>query len=229
MLAWLSTLILSAALHGAGWLTGEQPSAARTPDANFGTPDASDGTPSTSRGAASAGQSEWLDVPFVAQTTDGCGAASLAMVMRYWQREQHQPMTVDPVRLQEQMYSRHAHGIYASRMVDQLRRSGFAAYPFHGQWSDLEHHIALGRPLLLAVRDGGAHGPLHYVVAVGVGADAVYLNDPARQRMLRLSRAALEAEWSATEDWTLLAVPESTATPRAAETTMSGARAAGTR
>ena len=213
MLAWLSMLMLSATLHGAGWLTGEQPSAARMQSA-------------ISR-AATAGQPVWLDVPFVAQTTDGCGSAALAMVMRYWQREQHQPMTVDPVRLQQQLYSRHGHGIYASRMVDQLRRSGFAAYPFHGQWSDLAHHIALGRPLLLAVRDGGAHGPLHYVVAVGVGADAVYLNDPARQRMLRLSRAALEAEWSATEDWTLLAVPESSSTVTPMETR--SARAAGTR
>ena len=216
MLALLSTLILGAMLHAAGWLTGEQPSTPKTQDAK-----------SASRSAAAAREPEWLDVPFVAQTTDGCGSAALAMVMRYWQREQHQPMTVDPVRLQQQLYSRHGHGIYASRMVDQLRRSGFAAYPFHGQWSDLAHHIALGRPLLLAVRDGGAHGPLHYVVAVGVEADAVYLNDPARQRMLRLSRAALEAEWSATEDWTLLAVPESSSTVTPMETR--SARAAGTR
>ncbi len=27
----------------------------------------------------------WLDVPFVKQEKDGCGAASIAMVMQYWQ------------------------------------------------------------------------------------------------------------------------------------------------
>jgi len=28
----------------------------------------------------------WLDVPFVKQEKNGCGAASIAMVMQYWQR-----------------------------------------------------------------------------------------------------------------------------------------------
>ena len=28
----------------------------------------------------------WLDVPFVKQEKDGCGAASIAMVMQYWRR-----------------------------------------------------------------------------------------------------------------------------------------------
>jgi len=26
----------------------------------------------------------WLDVPYIHQEKDGCGAASLAMVLRYW-------------------------------------------------------------------------------------------------------------------------------------------------
>ena len=30
----------------------------------------------------------WLDVPFVRQEKNGCGAASIAMVMQYWQRQQ---------------------------------------------------------------------------------------------------------------------------------------------
>ncbi len=158
----------------------------------------------------------WLDLPFVAQTPDGCGSASLAMVMRYWQREQHLPMTAEAGPLQQKLFSRAAHGIPASRMVAALQQAGFAAYAFHGQWSDLEHHLALGRPLIAAVRDGGRHGPLHYVVLAGVGNDAVYLNDPARQRLLRLSRAAFLAEWSATDDWTLLAVPRSQAAAPAA-------------
>lgn len=199
----LGAALLGASLHGVGWLTGEQPSARLSQEAK----------PANTAGAQ---QPLWLDVPFVAQTTDGCGSAALAMVIRYWQREQHQPMTADPIGLQRQLFSREAHGIYASRMVEALRRAGFAAYPFHGQWSDLAHHIALGRPLLVAVRDGGAHGPLHYVVVVGAGAEVVYLNDPARQRMVRLSRAAFLTEWSATDDWTLLAVPEPSSSGRAA-------------
>src|SRR5206468_11988702 len=38
--------------------------------------------------SAFAQTSVWLDVPFVKQPAEGCGAASIAMVMQYW--EQHQ-------------------------------------------------------------------------------------------------------------------------------------------
>ena len=37
----------------------------------------------------------WLDVPFVKQEKDGCGAASIAMVMQYWQAQQGQPANAD--------------------------------------------------------------------------------------------------------------------------------------
>lgn len=150
----------------------------------------------------------WIDVPFVAQTTDGCGSASLAMVIRYWQATQHKPVTADAAVIQRQLFSPRAHGIYASRMVGYLRQADFAAYAFHGDWSDLEHHDSLGRPLIVALRDGGSHGPLHYVVVVGVSGDAVLVNDPARQQRLRLAREGFEKAWSATDDWTLLAVPQ---------------------
>ncbi len=32
----------------------------------------------------------WLDVPFVKQEKDGCGAASIAMVIQYWRMQQGQ-------------------------------------------------------------------------------------------------------------------------------------------
>ncbi len=197
MFALLAALVLGGFLHGSGWLAGEQPSARQT-------------SPGTAQPGSPSSTTAWIDVPFVAQTTDGCGSASLAMVMRYWLAQEHRPPTPasDPQQIQTQLFSRRARGIYASRMTGYLRRSGFAAFPFHGQWSDLKHHIALGRPLILALRDGGPHGPLHYVVAVGIARDFIYLNDPARQRMLRLDRAGLLAEWNATDDWTLLAVPQ---------------------
>ena len=30
----------------------------------------------------------WLDVPFVKQSRDGCGAASIDMITQYWSRQQ---------------------------------------------------------------------------------------------------------------------------------------------
>ena len=168
---------------------------------------------SPTQGAALHSDGGWIRVPFVRQTTDGCGSASLAMVMQYW--EQTAPSlrgavaagASDPRRIQAQLFARRAHGIYASRMVEYLHEAGFATYAFHGEWADLVHQIAQGRPLIVAMRDGGRHGPLHYVVVVGADADHVYLNDPARQPLLRLDRSGFLSAWSATEDWTLLALP----------------------
>ena len=44
----------------------------------------------------------WLDVPFVKQEKDGCGAASIAMVMQYWQAQQGQAanQTSDAIQIQ---------------------------------------------------------------------------------------------------------------------------------
>ena len=45
-------------------------------------------TVSACRAVAAGIANLWLDVPFVPQQKDGCGAASIAMVMQYW--EQHE-------------------------------------------------------------------------------------------------------------------------------------------
>lgn len=153
----------------------------------------------------------WIDVPFAAQTTDGCGSASLAMVMQYWDGKERQPVgaNASPANIQAALFSYAAHGIYASSMERYLRDAGYLAFAFNGQWSDLEHHLRLGRPLIVGLKASGAHGPLHYVVVVGIDSARgfVYMNDPAQQKMLRISRTGFEAEWKPTRDWTLLAVP----------------------
>lgn len=159
----------------------------------------------------------WIDVPFAMQTTDGCGSASIAMVMRYWDGKQRQPVgaNASPANIQAALFSPAAHGIYASSMETYLRNAGYRAFAFNGQWSDLEHHLRLGRPLIVSLRASGRHGPLHYVVLVGIDSDRayVYMNDPAQQKMLRISRAGFESEWRPTRDWTLLAVPSAVTSP----------------
>jgi uncharacterized protein YvpB len=46
-------------------------------------------------------------------------------------------------------------------------------------------------------------------VVAGIDPDRnyLYLNDPAQQKMLRISREGFESEWNPTHHWTLLAVP----------------------
>jgi ABC-type bacteriocin/lantibiotic exporter with double-glycine peptidase domain len=152
----------------------------------------------------------WIDVPFVAQPRDGCGAASLSMVMQYWAGKQGIASGADGdvARIQHELYSPREHGIPAEAMGKYLRQHGFQAFAFPGKWSDLEEQIAKGRPLIVALRPQG-QSELHYVVIDGVDSERglVTMNDPADRKLLNEERARFEKEWSATHNWTLLAVP----------------------
>ncbi len=156
----------------------------------------------------------WLDVPFVKQEKDGCGAASIAMVMQYWQAHQGQTAndTSDPILIQRTLYSAKAHGTYASDMERYFQEKGFRTFTIRGEWEDLQHHLDKGRPLIVALKpaSGGALGvvALHYVVVTGLTPEAVVVNDPAQRKLLKQDRSGFEREWTAAGKWTLLALPQ---------------------
>src|ERR1700731_5222736 len=78
----------------------------------------------------------WLDVPFVKQEKDGCGAASIAMVMQYWQLQQRRSAnpTVEAAQIQRALHSDAAHGIYASDMERYFQQNGYGTFVFAGDW-----------------------------------------------------------------------------------------------
>ena len=153
----------------------------------------------------------WINVPYVQQTKDGCGAASLAMVMQYWDRQENRKAEDkdNPQQILHALYSRAAHGIYASAMTRYLDENGYRTFAFAGQWADFARELQKGRPLIVALKPGGSHS-LHYVVVAGVNdaEQVVLLNDPAQRKLLKEDKARFEREWKATGNWTLLAVPE---------------------
>jgi ABC-type bacteriocin/lantibiotic exporter with double-glycine peptidase domain len=151
----------------------------------------------------------WLDVPFVNQGKDGCGAASIAMVMQYWQLKQFQSSSPNPDEIQRTLHSDKAHGIYSSDMVRYFQQNGYATYAFVGDWSDLRQHLEKGRPLIAALKPGSMV-PLHYVVVAGLDQERqlVLLNDPAQRKLLKEDRSRFEQEWKGAGRWTLLALPE---------------------
>jgi ABC-type bacteriocin/lantibiotic exporter with double-glycine peptidase domain len=156
----------------------------------------------------------WLDVPFVAQTRDGCGAASIAMVMQYWEHQQGQPTKpeAEPVAILHALYSESAHGIYASAMARYLEANGFRAFAFAADWMDIERQLHFGRPLIVALRPDS--GPsLHYVVVAGLDGpqQVVLVNDPAQRKLLKEDQSQFEREWKAAGNWALLAVPQTSA------------------
>lgn len=153
----------------------------------------------------------WLDVPYIKQTEDGCGSAAIAMLLQYWSAR-GAAMAVgraDAATIHKELYSRKAHGIFASDMERYVKESGFRAFALRGEWSDLREHLAQGRPLIIGLQPDRANAPLHYVVVTGMDwqREAVFINDPARGKLLRIERQEFEKEWLAARNWMLLALP----------------------
>ena len=156
----------------------------------------------------------WIDVPFVHQEREGCGAATIAMVMQYWQQKAGQlaSTSANADQILSALHSDAAHGIFASDMVRYFGQNGYRTFAFAADWPDLERHLASGRPLIVALKPSAAE-PLHYVVVAGLDPDnkLIILNDPAQRKLLKEEAARFEREWEAAGHWTLLAVPEARA------------------
>lgn len=156
----------------------------------------------------------WLDVPFIRQEKNGCGAASIAMVMQYWHRQQPDlPATPTAGEIQRALYSRRARGIYASELERYLQQNGYRTFSIRGGWSDLRQHLEKGRPLIVALHTG--RDDFHYVVVTGMDwqQDLVIKHDPAERQLLKQHRSEFEKQWRAAGNWTLLAVPAQEAAP----------------
>jgi ABC-type bacteriocin/lantibiotic exporter with double-glycine peptidase domain len=156
----------------------------------------------------------WIDVPFVKQPEEGCGAASIAMVMQYWQQHQGQPETPssDVNLIQRALFSKQARGIYASDLERYLNQQGFRTYIFRGDRALLMHHLQQGRPLIVALKPASG-SLLHYVVVTGIDPERQTLltNDPSQRKLLKVDSSNFDKEGQATSNWTLLAVPRSDA------------------
>jgi predicted double-glycine peptidase len=164
----------------------------------------------------------WLEVPFIKQTNEGCGSASIAMLLQYWGAHGSAVAAGrdDVDAIQKQLYSRKGHGIFASDMERYVKESGFRVFALRGEWSDLREHLAQGRPLIISLEPGNTRAPLHYVVVTGMDwqREAVFVNDPARGKLLRIERPEFEKEWLAARNWMLLAVPANGSAPEPAPT-----------
>lgn len=159
--------------------------------------------------AAASDAGVWLDVPFVPQEKNGCGAAVISMLLRYW----HNQSDSSPANIQRALYSRKAHGIFASDLQRYFQEHGFRAFAFAGRWDDLRQHLEKGRPLIVALKPARMEDELHYVVVVGLEPEQniVLVNDPAQRKLLKQERSTFEKQWSEVGNWTLLAVPQTSA------------------
>jgi predicted double-glycine peptidase len=153
----------------------------------------------------------WLDVPYVKQDKNGCGAASVSMVLKYWSNK---GTTVseeasDVRQIMQRLYSKEAKAVFGNGMKAYFGELGFQTFIFKAEWTDLVHHLAQGRPLIVCLKEKPEEASNHFVVIAGTDESngLVLLNDPAGRKLQNMERREFEKKWTLTENWTLLAVP----------------------
>jgi predicted double-glycine peptidase len=150
-----------------------------------------------------------LDVPFFRQEKNGCGAASVAMVVHYWaQHAVQSPHRLPaPAEVYQQLYDAERKGILLSAMKSYFEALGFHAFSFRGAWKDLESNASKGRPVIVGMKRNRAER-FHFVVLIGAGNDRVWLNDPSKKRAHTLKRKEFEEQWAAADRWMLVVAPK---------------------
>lgn len=150
-----------------------------------------------------------LDVPYVHQRKQGCGAASIAMVMQYWaNRGAHlSPGAADPSAIYRALYRPELRGSNGGDMVAYLRDRTFTAFAIDASWGDLVDNVSRGRPLIVCLGPS-RDAPLHYVVVIGIEGSDIVLHDPARSAHVLMRASSFQSEWRRTDNWTLIATPE---------------------
>ncbi|MCW5965608.1 MAG: C39 family peptidase [Bryobacterales bacterium] len=158
--------------------------------------------------AASAASVNPLELPFHRQQKNGCGAASVAMLIHYWHAQPSHPEEASPTaeEVYTALYQPELNGIPLTDMKRYLEDHGMRAFTMRGNWADVEQHLAKGRPLVVGMKSG-ENKPIHFVVLTGVDSNAVWLNDPTRKKPQRLARVKFEKRWALADQWMLLAVP----------------------
>ena len=151
----------------------------------------------------------WLDIPFVAQVENGCGPASISMVMKYWAAARRRPPdpAAEEETIRQSLIAGNSRGAFAGDVARYFEGHGFHSYTFDGAWTDLEHHLARGRPLIVALAERS--DTFHLLVVAGIDSSRgiLLVNDPARRKLQKLKRAEFEKAWSRCGNWTLLALP----------------------
>lgn len=144
-----------------------------------------------------------IDVPFFRQSPDGCGAASVGMVVAYWSAKAGLPAE-DPERIYERLHDPEAGGVALATMKTYFADAGYHVFTVRGELKDLDRQIAKQRPVIVGLRDGRL---LHFAVVSGIDSDRVRLHDPAKRAPRTMKRKKFERKWAGAESWMLLAAP----------------------
>ena len=143
-----------------------------------------------------------LEVPYVPQQKDTCGAAALSMVLRYW------GSAVSHAEVKDALLQKELRGIAGSALAAFAAERGFTAVAHAGDIDHLRDHVGKGRPLIVAWAMG--RGRYHDVVVIGFDDERrrILVHDPARGAARAVDRDTFARRWSGAGYWTLLVAPK---------------------
>jgi ABC-type bacteriocin/lantibiotic exporter with double-glycine peptidase domain len=139
-----------------------------------------------------------LPVPYLPQPQDGCGAASLAMVLRYWQ------LPADVESIARALVDPGLRGIRGSHLEAFAREIGVTAIAYKGDLDQMRRYLERGRPLIAAWKLKKGY---HSVVVVAADPATVTFHDPAEGPFRSLAAKEFERRWKGAGYWTLLVLP----------------------
>ena len=145
----------------------------------------------------------FIDVPFIKQEKNLCGAASLAMVLRYWGKN------ISQYSIADEIYDETKRGIESEALKSFAEEKGFLAFIHKGELKNIKENIKKGRPLIVAVSSDAPSG-FHYLVIVGFDEDRslVVVNDPYSSKMREMKSAEFSDRWRESDNWALLVLPK---------------------
>lgn len=139
------------------------------------------------------------DVPFIAQTKDHCGPATLAMALQF----QGKMISVD--RIADETYTAQAHGTYQTDLVSAARRQGMLALQMHGLPALLTE-VAAGHPVIVFENLAFNWYPMyHYALVYGYDldkTDVVMNSGPVKAK--RWDMRKFERSWMLGDYWGLI-------------------------
>lgn len=141
-------------------------------------------------------------VPFIKQSENHCGPASLAMILQY------NKLDVDLKQLSSQMITPAARGTYATDLITAVRRQGMVAIRINDLKSLLTE-VSAGNPVLVFQNLGFSFMPRwHYAVVVGHDLDGpdVILHS-GKKKFLKTDMRFFERTWSMTDYWGIVVLP----------------------
>lgn len=151
---------------------------------------------------AGAAPVELAAVPFVAQTTDQCGPASLAMVLNYAGAD------VSLTQLRSRAYLPARNGALQVEMLAATRLSNRIAHRIAPTTGALLQNLSDGRPVVVLQNLGIAwRKKWHYAVLIGyVPAEDSFVLRSGPLRRLLVKRRRFEKSWDAGGRWAMVAL-----------------------